>query len=164
MSGKVFFMNVFCILKNEILLVSNAIKFLLENHPNSVFYVFIEYSFSFKETQEKVLKIYQEINIENNPTFDLLVIPLDSIPSICPDLIIVGQDQQLINKYPNTPKINIPYEISPIKITKSIENNINKFDIVCLGGTFDHLHYGHKLLLTMAAFLCKKTLICGVTG
>ncbi|KAI9334584.1 hypothetical protein BDR26DRAFT_866867 [Obelidium mucronatum] len=34
---------------------------------------------------------------------------------------------------------------------------------VVLGGTFDHLHQGHLILLSMAAFLASKKLICGVT-
>lgn len=36
--------------------------------------------------------------------------------------------------------------------------------VVAVGGTFDHLHDGHKILLTISAFLAKDTLIIGVTG
>ena len=34
----------------------------------------------------------------------------------------------------------------------------------CLGGTFDHMHLGHKLLLTQACLLTRDTLHVGVTG
>ncbi|RKP28025.1 hypothetical protein SYNPS1DRAFT_10836, partial [Syncephalis pseudoplumigaleata] len=34
---------------------------------------------------------------------------------------------------------------------------------VALGGTFDHLHAGHKILLTMATWLTEDRLFCGVT-
>ncbi|OZJ01749.1 hypothetical protein BZG36_05242, partial [Bifiguratus adelaidae] len=37
------------------------------------------------------------------------------------------------------------------------------FDTVVVGGTFDHLHSGHKILLTMTAWLAKRRVICGVT-
>ena len=35
---------------------------------------------------------------------------------------------------------------------------------MCLGGTFDHLHAGHRLLLTMAALVASRRVVCGVTG
>lgn len=35
-------------------------------------------------------------------------------------------------------------------------------DVVCIGGTFDHMHAGHRLLVTAAAMLARKTLIVGV--
>ena len=48
----------------------------------------------------------------------------------------------------------------------------NGYSVVCLGGTFDHLHPGHKLLLSAAAILLKvpqssahpSRFIIGVTG
>lgn len=37
-------------------------------------------------------------------------------------------------------------------------------DTVAVGGTFDHLHDGHKILLLMTAFAAKAKLIIGITG
>lgn len=39
-----------------------------------------------------------------------------------------------------------------------------KFNVSAVGGTFDHLHDGHRILLTISAFLTKDTLIIGITG
>jgi len=39
-----------------------------------------------------------------------------------------------------------------------------KYKETCLGGTFDHMHLGHKLLLTQACLTTSETLYCGVTG
>ena len=36
--------------------------------------------------------------------------------------------------------------------------------VAALGGTFDHLHAGHKILLSMAAWISQRKVIVGVTG
>lgn len=38
------------------------------------------------------------------------------------------------------------------------------FNRAAVGGTFDHLHAGHKILLTMTAILSAKSMVVGVTG
>lgn len=43
------------------------------------------------------------------------------------------------------------------------EQGWTQYDDVCLGGTFDHMHAGHKLLLTRAVFLSRRRLVCGVS-
>ncbi|CAH7668143.1 expressed protein [Phakopsora pachyrhizi] len=66
---------------------------------------------------------------------------------------------------------------SPSEKTKAgdVEKEIERLDLVvrsrrpghigsvALGGTFDHLHSGHKILLTMASWLARKRIIVGVT-
>ncbi|KAL3669668.1 hypothetical protein V7S43_005051 [Phytophthora oleae] len=37
-------------------------------------------------------------------------------------------------------------------------------DLVILGGTFDHLHNGHKKLLSLAVSICENRMIVGVTA
>ncbi|KAG6916597.1 hypothetical protein DXG01_006154 [Tephrocybe rancida] len=38
-----------------------------------------------------------------------------------------------------------------------------RLPVVALGGTFDHLHAGHKILLSMAAWITSEKIIVGVT-
>jgi len=37
------------------------------------------------------------------------------------------------------------------------------YPVVAVGGTFDHLHAGHKILLSMAAWIASEKIIVGVT-
>ncbi|KAI0062321.1 Nucleotidylyl transferase [Artomyces pyxidatus] len=37
------------------------------------------------------------------------------------------------------------------------------YPVVAMGGTFDHLHAGHKILLSMAAWITEEKIIVGVT-
>ena len=62
-------------------------------------------------------------------------------------------------------------KISPSSIDSIISNktplplsNSKIYNHVAVGRTFDHLHAGHKILLTMTAWMTGKRLICGVTG
>lgn len=38
------------------------------------------------------------------------------------------------------------------------------FDFIAVGGSFDHLHNGHRKLLNAAAVLCQKQLTIGISG
>jgi len=60
--------------------------------------------------------------------------------------------------------------IQPPSIDSIVSNKIplplsnpKIFNHVAVGGTFDHLHAGHKILLTMTAWITGKRLVCGVT-
>lgn len=43
-------------------------------------------------------------------------------------------------------------------------HQFGQYKRVAIGGTFDHLHVGHKLMLSVAAMLTNSSLICGLTG
>lgn len=38
------------------------------------------------------------------------------------------------------------------------------YPVIALGGTFDHLHSGHKILLSMSAWIAHEKVIVGTTG
>ncbi|KAF9901791.1 hypothetical protein BX616_002148 [Lobosporangium transversale] len=40
---------------------------------------------------------------------------------------------------------------------------MGEYQDVALGGTFDHLHAGHKILLSMTAWITNHRVVCGVT-
>lgn len=70
--------------------------------------------------------------------------------------------------------VSAPAEAKPYKIDfcgcKASEGNANDiskksegFKYTAMGGTFDHIHAGHKILLTAAALVTTVDLLCGVT-
>ncbi|KAH9812123.1 hypothetical protein DFH28DRAFT_1031968, partial [Melampsora americana] len=61
----------------------------------------------------------------------------------------------------NNPLIEITVKIDDLNEIKS--NFLKTYSVVALGGTFDHLHSGHKILLTMATFLSNQKIIVGIT-
>ncbi len=55
-------------------------------------------------------------------------------------------------------------DMSGAETTVDPEKDADKmYDFVCLGGTFDRIHKGHKILLTESAIRCDKKLTVGVT-
>ena len=60
---------------------------------------------------------------------------------------------------PNKNRSFIPE--SPLLISIPDEKYFNS---VALGGTFDHLHSGHKLMLSLAALLSRNRIMCGITA
>ena len=51
---------------------------------------------------------------------------------------------------------------SPIQSSET-SDLLRTYDNVVIGGTFDRLHTGHKILLTESCLLCQKSLTIGVT-
>lgn len=46
----------------------------------------------------------------------------------------------------------------------SDSSTLRSFIHTALGGTFDHLHYGHKVMLSVGCLLTSDKLTIGVTG
>jgi pantetheine-phosphate adenylyltransferase len=59
----------------------------------------------------------------------------------------------------------IEKRLSPdFKYFEDEKSDLTPQDTVILGGTFDHLHNGHKKLLSLAASICKRRVVVGVTA
>ena len=38
------------------------------------------------------------------------------------------------------------------------------YKAICIGGTFDHMHNGHRILLTQAALVTRERMLIGITS
>jgi len=65
-----------------------------------------------------------------------------------------------------TPSAEIASQMANLTITGDASSSKlpPSYPVAALGGTFDHLHAGHKILLSMGAWIAKDKLIVGVTG
>ncbi|GEQ67336.1 hypothetical protein JCM33374_g1000 [Metschnikowia sp. JCM 33374] len=67
---------------------------------------------------------------------------------------------------PNMNLISLKVDILPLAHEKHDPSSIRFLSVhtSAVGGTFDHLHDGHKILLSMTAFAARERIIIGVTG
>ncbi|KAI0320114.1 hypothetical protein OF83DRAFT_1106675 [Amylostereum chailletii] len=79
----------------------------------------------------------------------------DSIPSLLPLSVSSLRTSWAMPGDPDGP------EEPPSPIVDVSEPST--YHVVALGGTFDHLHAGHKILLSMAAWIADEKIIVGVT-
>jgi len=87
---------------------------------------------------------------------DSIAVPLPSSISSLRQTYLAPGDH-----YPETETSTTPRSAD----TKSTATQIPPlFPVVALGGTFDHLHAGHKILLSMGAWITSQKIIVGITG
>ena len=90
--------------------------------------------------------------------------PSDSIAVPLPESISFLRQSYLSAGKQNSDDQNMIAERTP-SLTAS--NLPSFFPVTIIGGTFDHLHAGYKILLSMAAYITTFTsqkLIIGITG
>uniref|UniRef100_A0A1I7UJ18 CTP_transf_like domain-containing protein n=1 Tax=Caenorhabditis tropicalis TaxID=1561998 RepID=A0A1I7UJ18_9PELO len=87
---------------------------------------------------ELVSKIY--LNSANVcPKLDVRLVITD-VPRTVNDYVLIGEEKP-----------------------ENVENSLKKYKKVVLGGTFDRMHNGHKVLLNKAAELASENIVVGVT-
>lgn len=94
--------------------------------------------------------------------------PLDNID------IVINKMRLLSICFPSSQGDTITFDVSPEEDQMERIRTVGEggckgevqgeYEVTAMGGTFDHLHAGHKILLTMAAFITSRRLIVGVSG
>ena len=74
---------------------------------------------------------------------------------------VAARDSEIVVVEPDDQPLHAP---APASETEVDPSQPPLYPVVALGGTFDHLHAGHKILLSMGAWIAKEKLIIGVTG
>lgn len=74
------------------------------------------------------------------------------------DLVLVDQ-----NECQSADSVLSSLKIKPEDCLSLLDEKEKKYNSVVLGGTFDRLHVGHKILLSEAAMRATKRLVVGVT-
>lgn len=67
------------------------------------------------------------------------------------------------NECQSTDKIVSSLKLKAEGCDSMLDDSDKKYNSVVLGGTFDRLHVGHKILLSEAALRAQKRLVAGVT-
>lgn len=94
----------------------------------------------------------------------LFNISLENYKSYHWDVLIVPADKsQLTGYFPHTTTESYQTSSHTMAQTSCGTPDNDKYKVTALGGTFDHIHDGHKILLSVAAFLTSSRLIVGVT-
>jgi pantetheine-phosphate adenylyltransferase len=93
------------------------------------------------------------------PTFDNFLL----VPSIA------WIYQFAFHRFPKVDVLAIPIEVGekensvPLERIELVPFEERRCEVVCLGGTFDRLHPGHRLLLSAGAVLCTRRLVIGLS-
>ncbi|KDR73619.1 hypothetical protein GALMADRAFT_251363 [Galerina marginata CBS 339.88] len=98
-------------------------------------------------------QLAKDVDICFRVTGDSIAVPLPECITLLRQLYIRPGDrhsESRITTLPGTP-------------TPSDDPLPTLYPVTALGGTFDHLHAGHKILLSMGAYITSRKLIVGIT-
>ena len=110
----------------------------------------------FAELQHYISALYQAASVALAERNELLL----PVEVVIEDLRRRGRDVEAFNRsgYAHTLEGGEPDD------AEASGEPGNRFSTVAMGGTFDHLHAGHRVLLTMAAWVAERRVIAGITG
>lgn len=92
-----------------------------------------------------------------------------------PEIIFTNEhiNEDNISTFVHNQFDNLPQKISVVRLSSdkpaedvsslSSPTSAQIYDNICLGGTFDNLHNGHKIMLSTSQLKCQKALTIGVT-
>lgn len=85
----------------------------------------------------------------------------ESLPVLIELKALLGEFATYVHPFSEGSEDQQPLDPYPERNTDS-QDDASPYPVVALGGTFDHLHAAHKLLLHLALFLTSRKLIVGL--
>ncbi|CAG9324504.1 unnamed protein product [Blepharisma stoltei] len=132
------------------------------NDWSKIFSVLVNiYSSSYSPLEPKIIiilpQLFGEISRKNILDTADLIFSYESLSDIITEHLCEPHSYTFF-EIPHTEPISMPILSSNLSA-----NVMDAYDYSVLGGTFDHLHPGHMLLLTAAAIFSKKLIGIGIT-
>jgi hypothetical protein len=117
------------------------------------------------QVQTLLAHVYVQAAAQHNPLLDVSVLlNSDVLPPAIDICFRVHDGLALPAALASVPHAFLPSHPRPSPSPTPHIRPSPRYPVVALGGTFDHLHAGHKILLSMAAWIASRKVIVGVTG
>lgn len=109
--------------------------------------------------------IYSMIVVLGKPCLDVVILRRDYIVKTAADVATLTAPFEKSSSSTSGHKHSaVPCGVHGYVFGDGTADFYNKYDVVAVGGTFDRLHAGHRLLVTAAAWASREKLRIGVTG
>lgn len=100
---------------------------------------------------------------EKDVLIDVENIQLEELKKLCSGNVKIVNDADAPNGHDDTGSSASSSSLSQSD-GRTSEREDSHLGTIALGGTFDHLHAGHKILLSMACWLAGRRVIVGISG
>lgn len=109
--------------------------------------------------------VYSMIVVLGKPCLDVVILRQDYLGKNNTDVdTLVGSFDNSSSSESANDNSAVPCGVKGYAFGDGTADFYNKYNVVAVGGTFDRLHAGHRLLLTAAAWASCEKLRIGVTG
>lgn len=108
--------------------------------------------------------IYSQLVVIGKPCLDVVIVRREPDSGRLEGDLSANAEMSYSDTSPDTACTYFPCASEGYRFGDGSPEFYDKYYVVAVGGTFDRLHAGHRLLLTAAAWAANATLRIGITG